>query len=71
MTKINLTLIVVKIQTLSAVCMGERLLEATEADRLLAVDPRGALGRETLTRRGGDILPALHFTSRLILSQGR
>ena len=42
------------------------------ADRLLAIDPRGrgVLSQETLTRRGEDILPALHFTFRLILSQG-
>lgn len=39
---------------------------------LLAIDPRGrgVLSKETLTRRGEDILPALHFTFRLILSQG-
>lgn len=50
----------------------EGKLRATGADRLLAIDPwgRGVLSKETLTRRGEDILPALHFSFRLILSQG-
>lgn len=48
----------------------ERNLRATGADRLWAIDPwgRAVLSKETLTRRGDDILPALHFSFRL--SQG-